>query len=531
MSAASRDPETPSQHAPTPDTDSVRARWRELGQPWRTEPEIPAERQHYLALCRSTIPDVAQGIYPFKDVRLGRADVEWLLATQCEGREPVAWNDERHRGHEGLDLRGADLRRADLAGLPLTRMRAGLAYEEWPHVPEEQREQASAHLDRANLREASLEGAILVGAPLVRANLSAAHLEGASLIEAHLEQADLREAHLEGADLHTARLERAHLRGAYLAGADLHDATLEGADLNAADLAGVALYGAHLEGVNLRDAHLEGKLLATIDLVRIRRWCPAFPASMPPADLRGASLNTATDLYGITLGNAAYGFIQLADVRWGDAILTVVDWSTVTMIGDERVAQQQHTRDRHSEVKLRGTRLAEYDTAIRANRQLALVLRAQGLSEQAARFVYRAQVLGRQVLWWQVIWGEVPPHQTEPRRGRPWHTLRIIGRYLFSLFLDLVSGYGQKPGRALVAYLFTILAFAAAHYIVGLVATPHPLTPLDALAMSIQNLHGRIFAFHAQDPQQAINTAEAMVGLMIESLIVAVITRRILGLQ
>jgi hypothetical protein len=49
------------------------------GQPWRTEPEIDAERQTYLAEQRSIKHDVKQGIYPFKDIKLSRADVEWLL--------------------------------------------------------------------------------------------------------------------------------------------------------------------------------------------------------------------------------------------------------------------------------------------------------------------------------------------------------------------------------------------------------------------------------------------------------------------
>ena len=48
--------------------------------------------------------------------------------------------------------------------------------------------------------------------------------------------------------------------------------------------------------------------------------------------------------------------------------------------------------------------------------------------------------------------------------------------------------------------------------------------------MGIQSLHGRNFTFEPMGPQVALNTAEAIVGLLIESLFVAIITRRILGL-
>src|SRR5260370_41634243 len=92
--------------------------WKAQGQSWRTEPEIDLERQQYLAERRSITPDIARGIYPFRDIALTRADVEWLLATHENGRGPVDWSDESQRGREGIDLRGADLRGAPLHNLP-----------------------------------------------------------------------------------------------------------------------------------------------------------------------------------------------------------------------------------------------------------------------------------------------------------------------------------------------------------------------------------------------------------------------------
>src|SRR5260370_10105651 len=108
------------------DREAWKAYWQARGQLWRTEPEIDGERQKYLAERRSIVPDIEKGIYPFKDIKLSRADVEWLLATHENRRGPVDWSDESQREREGLDLRGADLRKVDLNHLPLARIRAGL---------------------------------------------------------------------------------------------------------------------------------------------------------------------------------------------------------------------------------------------------------------------------------------------------------------------------------------------------------------------------------------------------------------------
>src|SRR5256886_3716953 len=93
---------------------------------WRIAPEIHAERQQFLAERLATTPDIKQGIYPFKDIKLTRADIEWLLATHENGRGPVDWADQQQRERLGLDLRGADLRQVDLQNLPLAHLYGGL---------------------------------------------------------------------------------------------------------------------------------------------------------------------------------------------------------------------------------------------------------------------------------------------------------------------------------------------------------------------------------------------------------------------
>ena len=80
-------------------------------------------------------------------------------------------------------------------------------------------------------RKGLLRGANLRGADLRRANLSGADLSGANLRRADLSGADLSGANLRRADLRGADLYGANLRGANLRGADLRRANLRGADL------------------------------------------------------------------------------------------------------------------------------------------------------------------------------------------------------------------------------------------------------------------------------------------------------------
>src|SRR5216683_1433082 len=106
--------------------------WTAQGMPWRRAPEIDEKRQRFLAERRNVEPDMEKGIYPFKGIRLSRADVEWLLAThESDGVSgPVNWDAEEKQEREGLDLRGAYLSDVDLSFLPLARLHGGLSMTE-----------------------------------------------------------------------------------------------------------------------------------------------------------------------------------------------------------------------------------------------------------------------------------------------------------------------------------------------------------------------------------------------------------------
>ncbi|MEO7002929.1 MAG: pentapeptide repeat-containing protein, partial [Ktedonobacterales bacterium] len=560
----------PVERPATMDHTSWVAYWKRLGQIWRTEPEIDAERQRILTERRRTQPNIARGAYPFAGVQLARADVEWLLATHDNGAGPVQWEDERQRGREGLDLRGALLANADLRRLPLARLIGGLTGGN-----DEQNEAAAPHLEGARLTHAQLQGANLRHAHLEGADLHNAHLDAASLTSAYLQKAMLREAQLPGSDLREAqcaeadlrdtnlqecrlqavhceqaRLAGAHLegstldkahfdnalmqeahldgtfcRGTYFPGAYLPNATFdaafllrahfENAHLEGAHLAGAELRGAYLQGANFFGAQFDGKQPPAEEMAHIARWrhWEKAPTRLAPTDLRGAFFDSGTNLRQTVLGSSQFGYALLADVAWNGANLAVVPWSprrrgerraqSVTL-GDDTQARQPI--DAEGQRKDAQTRYEEYEAAVRANRQLAVALRNQGLDEDAAIFAYRAQRLQRQVLL---------------RQGR-------YGSYLFSVALDALAGYGYRPVRSLIVYLLVICGWTAAYYAVGQALGPH-LSPLAALVFSVTSFHGRGFfpgGIPLDDPLTVLAAAEAVIGLLIEISFIATFTQR-----
>jgi uncharacterized protein YjbI with pentapeptide repeats len=299
------------------------------------EPSIDANRQAELERYRSISSNIEQSIYPFKNVRLSRADIKWLLATHENRYEPGEASGENQQSFmgRGLDLRGADLRQVDLRGLSLRGLYGGLIWRDWMDATPAEREAAAVHLEGANLYRAQLEGAIL----------NAAHLEGAYLSEVHLRGTELNGAFLEGVDFWRAHLEDTFLSEAHLEGTNFYKAHLEGAYLYDAHLEGASLYAAHLEGADLTKAHLEGRRISVEELERIRKWNEGLPKILPPADLRRAYFDTSTNLEAITMGNRRYGFISLVDALWSNVNVAVVKWSEVKMLGDERRAKEAQT--------------------------------------------------------------------------------------------------------------------------------------------------------------------------------------------
>ncbi len=191
-------------------------------------------------------------------------------------------------------------------------------------------------------------------------------------------------------------------------------------------------------------------------------------------------------------------------MRWNDANLTRTSWRQIAILGDETEAL--YPLASNGQPKDPARRLEDYQTAVRAYRQMAITLRGQGVNEDADRYAYRASVVQRQVLLRQGQWL----------------------RYLGSSLLDLIAGYGYKPLRSLGAYLFIILGFTALYLLNAQFVMPH-LSWDEALVLSISSFHGRGF-FPSNvtlgDTLARLAAAEAVIGLVIEVTFIATFTQR-----
>ena len=306
----------------------------------------------------------------------------------------------------------------------------------------------------------------LIGVNLSNLNLSNINLYNMNLNEGNLANTDLTKANLSKISLRSAYLVEANLSQAKISSADISGANLSNANLSNANLSNANLSGANLSGANLSGANL---------------WHVAF--------------DNESDLTNVIFWDSINGGAKLRQVKWNNVDITCVPWEIVRRLGDD-------TGDNTTPEKLQ------------ANRQVATLLRGQGLNEDADRLLYQAQLFKRSVFREKGVKGIIP--------------------FLGSLLLDLVAGYGYKPTRTFVAYVLTILSFAIGFYLVthSIETQLAHLSWDEALVLSLTSFHGRGFfsgLIPLGDWVARLGAAEAVIGLFIELILIATFSRRFLG--
>jgi hypothetical protein len=321
-------------------------------------------------------------------------------------------------------------------------------------------------------------------------------LDGLRLEGARLGYADLR-----GALLWHAHLEGANCWGIHLEDAQLEDANLDGAYLSAAHLERAKLGRTRLAGANLSEAHLEAA-----DMQR---------AQLSEADLRHAVFDASTRLDFATLAGA-----RVADTRWGGTNLTQVDWRVVPELGDERLANawrptklvEMPPKQRHDyKVAQENQQLDLFEAAVRANRQMAEVLRAQRLDKYADNFAYRAQACERRLLWKQGI-QELP-------------------EYLWSLLRWLTAGYGYRLPNILATYGVILIVFTLIYWASGVhsfIGESGIQQLWDSFLVSLTAIHGRTTfeQLGAWSFAAWVAAIESVTGILIEGIFVAMLVQR-----
>jgi uncharacterized protein YjbI with pentapeptide repeats len=204
----------------------------------------------------------------------------------------------------GVRLSHLDISHSDLTGADLSEAQLAWAVAHMARMTE-------IRLHGARLDQFFAVRALLADADLSHVRAAAAFFRAADLRGATLEGALLRDASFIEADLRGARFCRADLTRAYFRESQLDEADFSGANLSLADFTRCVLRGAEFSG-----AKLVGALLVHCDLEGM--YLPG--TNFEDADLGGACL-TATRMPGARFRNASLTNAGLADIEWEGADL------------------------------------------------------------------------------------------------------------------------------------------------------------------------------------------------------------------
>jgi uncharacterized protein YjbI with pentapeptide repeats len=471
------------------------------------------------------------------------------------------------------NLSNAELKEADLSGVTL--YHADLSAAKFSGV----------RLDHADLSSANLTNTTLSDVSLDQTDLSNATLNGLRssgiigdpkplplpwrLVNGYLigPNANLRGATLDGEDL----------SGANLAGANLEMAGLDHCKLRAASLANSNLMNARLFRADLSESDLSGGRLAGADLRRVQL--------SEQTVLSGARLVT-TGYSETTIEPSA--LTCLSGVRWdASPIGEIADLSEIRRLGDDTIPHLRRLRrwqlhhDARADAVLRSGELSyaqlelvdpdersdsldvssKYrstnpyhvyqryiNDAAASYRGLAVALRGSGNRYVARRLEYRGRQLEGRLhapyrlgrpgtvtlalgLFFSLFVGSHLAAQLVRLPHRAWQYTLQLG----SSFIDLICGYGYRPLRIIRTYVLVILSFAivywrvaASNYSTGTGYGPPP-RGWDSIAFSLIAFHGRGVIIGDIFPGKGylvwVPALEAMLGLVIEAVFVAVIIR------
>jgi hypothetical protein len=229
-----------------------------------------------------------------------------------------------------------------------------------------------------------------------------------------------------------------------------------------------------------------------------------------------AKFDIDSELQGIQLD----AHVLVGGVQWNGAGLLHVDWRQMPRVGDEQLIQAAKSREE---------RIQTYFEVILAYRSLSSSLGTQAGNQVRSNYSLRGEQINRRV---SLVKGHFVP----------WLGMSII---------ELISGYGEKPGRTVAAYLIIIASFIVIYTNFGVVAAncstigvnsngstivrcapAHTLSFQEAFVFSLTSFHGRGFFPGGLDlgsPITFIAAIEAVIGLMVEILLIASLGRRLLS--
>ena len=267
-----------------------------------------------------------------------------------------------------------------------------------------------------------------------------------------------------------------------------------GIDLSDLDLSGIIL-----QDVWLINAHLERSNLLVADLQRARLWeCHLEDAVLIRTNLK-YTWQSGTHLEGVRLQGAKFSSeTSLDDANWGRYI-----------IGEEIIGR--------------------YDQAQHIYLRLKMWYNNAGLYDEAGKFFFREMTAKRKQFWWggYLEWmkrrGEHVPHSLKqvlrsyPRK--PFH-------WAWSMLLNILCGYGEKPERVVISAAVVIFGLAVAYYFWGAFSAS---SFLDKLYYSVVSFVALGYGNWAPQPigwAKYMGAVEAVIGVFMMALFLVTFIRK-----
>lgn len=275
----------------------ARTVWDPLGAGVTRNPESPGPIESATQWLRPAVADL-------RLARITRLTRDWTPHEEALTAFARDWCSEREDPRQCIEEGLAD---DDFLGAYRRLRDRTLAVLEKPDL-------SDRHMDHADFARAFLPGVWMNRARLRRADFEAAVIEGVTAQRADFTNAVLMRAEAALAHFRRATLDGANMFEIVAPGADFVAASLRGVSLGESDLRHALLNIADLSGAGLRDARLDGALLHRAKLVRADlREAVLTGADLVRSDFSGAWLER-TRIGRATVSGASFANANLASL-------------------------------------------------------------------------------------------------------------------------------------------------------------------------------------------------------------------------
>lgn len=519
-----------------------------------TQPANDTERQQYYDELLKIVPTLNRDSdYPFKSIKLNRENVEELITMHAQWAGSVCWTSEQHRTLKGLNLCGANLQSVDLQKLSLE----------------------EANLSGTNLRESHLEGASLSRAYVgAEASLPPADFQGAFfdnttnlagiiLSNEHEIEKDKRKVGPKVADAHwddvnlsvvdwsamvklgdeykaqrnEQKAEKEHQKTQF----NTYQSWYQTA-LRATRQLAVALQKQGISDSASRYGYRAQTIQRHILLLQLLHHLTKHPMlswlvskHTRPSDYR----QMRRTLILLLTPSIIFTLLAFSPVNMEIAFRIFVSISSILLLSSSLILITFYLL--YYSLIIRVLLFISIPISFLYLILMFLIFKLLTLTLSYPEILFVPFVVSMIILesilsaksgFWE--WENVK------KRTRRLYLLLLpdiqaaYGRYIFSLFLDMLAGYGYKPARSIAAYLLIIVTFASLYFYIGQGIHPQ-ITSLGAFVLSITSFHGRGFfpgidpngsPLPLDNPMIVLAAAEAVVGLIIEISFIATFTQR-----